>query len=156
MKLTTIGIDLAKNVFQIHGVDQHGKTVLKKQRKRDQMASFFANTPICLVGMEACGGAHHWGRKLQGFGHTVKLIAPQFACRSLGSGLNTVLLDVFFINFPLRNRKRPKQRNRDVHRHVARCAVRLDCGCHRVSFVASKCVDFAGPRYARTCIFPAC
>ncbi|MHB1248635.1 MAG: IS110 family RNA-guided transposase [Polaromonas sp.] len=78
MKLTTIGIDLAKNVFQIHGVDQHGKTVLKKQLKRDQMASFFANTPACLVGMEACGGAHHWARKLQSFGHTVKLIAPQF------------------------------------------------------------------------------
>ena len=78
MKLTTIGIDLAKNVFQVHGVDQHGKTVLKKQLKREQMASFFANTPTCLVGMEACGGAHHWARKLQGFGHTVKLIAPQF------------------------------------------------------------------------------
>ena len=53
MKLTTIGIDLAKNVFQVHGVDQHGKTVLKKQLKRDQMAIFFANTPACLVGMEA-------------------------------------------------------------------------------------------------------
>ncbi len=53
MMLTSIGIDLAKNVFQIHGVDQHGKTVLKKQLKRDQMASFFANTPSCLVGMEA-------------------------------------------------------------------------------------------------------
>ena len=50
-----------------------------KQLKRDQMASFFANTPTCLVGMEACGGAHHWVRKLQGFGHTVQLIAPQFA-----------------------------------------------------------------------------
>ena len=77
MKLTTIGIDLAKNVFQIHGVDQHGKTVLKKQLKRDQMASFFANTPTCLVGMEACGGAHYWAGQLDGFGHTVKLIAPQ-------------------------------------------------------------------------------
>ncbi len=78
MKLTTIGIDLAKNVFQIHGVDQHGKTVLKKQLKRDQMAVFFANTPPCLVGLEACSGAHHWARKLGSFGHTVKLIAPQF------------------------------------------------------------------------------
>ncbi len=78
MQLTTIGIDLAKNVFQIHGVDQQGKTVLKKQIKRDQMAAFFANTPPCLIGMEACGGAHHWARKLTSFGHTVKLIAPQF------------------------------------------------------------------------------
>jgi transposase len=78
MKLTTIGIDLAKNVFQLHGVDQHGKTVLKKQLKRDQMAVFFANTPPCLVGLEACSGAHYWARKLGSFGHTVKLIAPQF------------------------------------------------------------------------------
>jgi transposase len=78
MKVTTAGIDLAKNVFQVHGVDEHGKTVLKKQLKRDQMAAFFANLPPCLIGVEACGSAHHWARKLQGFGHTVKLMAPQF------------------------------------------------------------------------------
>jgi transposase len=78
MKITTIGIDLAKNVFQIHGVDQRGKTVLKKQLKRTQMAMFFANLPPCLVGMEACASAHHWARKLQGFGHSVRLMAPQF------------------------------------------------------------------------------
>ena len=78
MKITTIGIDLAKSVFQIHGVDQRGKTVLKKQLKRVQMAVFFANLSPCLIGMEACGGAHHWARKLQGFGHTVRLMAPQF------------------------------------------------------------------------------
>jgi len=78
MKITTVGIDLAKNVFQVHGVNEHGKTVLKKQIKRDQMAAFFANLPPCLIGMEACGGAHYWARKLQGFGHTVKLMAPQF------------------------------------------------------------------------------
>jgi transposase len=78
MKITTIGIDLAKNVFQVHGVNEHGKTALKKQIKRDQMATFFVNLPPCLIGMEACGGAHYWARKLQGFGHTVKLMAPQF------------------------------------------------------------------------------
>lgn len=78
MKITTVGIDLAKNVFQIHGIDEHGKAVLKKQLRRDQMATFFVNLPPCLIGMEACGSAHHWARKLQGFGHTVRLIAPQF------------------------------------------------------------------------------
>ncbi|EQD66539.1 transposase IS116/IS110/IS902 family protein [mine drainage metagenome] len=78
MKITTVGIDLAKNVFQLHGVDRHGKTVLRKQIKRDQMAVFFANLPTCLIGMEACGSAHHWARKLQGMGHTVRLMAPQF------------------------------------------------------------------------------
>lgn len=78
MKITTVGIDLAKNVFQIHAVDEQGKTVLKKQLKRDQMAEFFVNLPACLIGMEACGSSHHWARKLQGYGHTVKLMAPQF------------------------------------------------------------------------------
>lgn len=78
MKLTTVGIDLAKNVFQVHGVDERGKPVLKKQLKRDQLAPFFAVLAPCLIGMEACESAHHWARKLQAFGHTVKLMAPQF------------------------------------------------------------------------------
>jgi transposase len=78
MKITTLGIDLAKNVFQIHGVDECGHAVLKKTLRRDQMAKFFANLEPCLVGMEACGSAHFWARKLQGYGHVVKLMAPQF------------------------------------------------------------------------------
>lgn len=78
MEITTIGIDLAKNVFQIHGANQHGRPVLRKQLKRDQMSAFFANLPPCLIGMEACGSAHHWARKLQTFGHTIRLMAPQF------------------------------------------------------------------------------
>ena len=78
MKITTVGIDLAKNVFQVHGIDERGTVLLRKQLRRDQMAAFFANLPSCVIGMEACGGAHHWARKLQGFGHTVRLMAPQF------------------------------------------------------------------------------
>lgn len=78
MKVTTLGIDLAKNVFQLHGVNAHGKTVLTKQVKRQQMAEFFVKLPACLIGMEACASAHYWARKLQGLGHTVKLMAPQF------------------------------------------------------------------------------
>jgi len=78
MKITTIGIDLAKEVFQIHGVDGRGKAVLRKQLKRKDMAKFFANLEPCLIGMEACGSAHHWARKLGEYGHTVKLMAPQF------------------------------------------------------------------------------
>ena len=73
-----MGLDLAKNVFQIHAVDERGKLVVRKQLRRDQMAVFFAKLPPCLVGMEACASAHHWARKLQVFGHTVRLIAPQF------------------------------------------------------------------------------
>jgi transposase len=78
MKTATIGIDLAKHVFQVHGVDEHGKASLKKQLKRAQVAEFFATLPPCVVGIEACGSAHHWARKLQSFGHTVRLMAPQF------------------------------------------------------------------------------
>lgn len=78
MKITTVGIDLAKNVFQVHAVNEAGKKVFNKQLKREQMAEFFARLPPCLIGMEACGSAHHWARKLASFGHTVRLMAPQF------------------------------------------------------------------------------
>lgn len=78
MNLTTIGIDLAKNVFQVHGANEKGKAVLKKQLKRTQMLPFFANLAPCRIGMEACGSAHYWARKLQALGHTVQLIAPQY------------------------------------------------------------------------------
>lgn len=78
MEITTIGIDLAKHVFQLHGVDRQGNMVLKKQLKRHQMATFFAKLSPCLIGMEACGSAHFWARKLQAQGHIVKLMAPQF------------------------------------------------------------------------------
>jgi transposase len=76
--IATIGLDLAKNVFQIHGVDARGRVVMKKTLRRAQVLTFFGQLPPCLVGMEACGGAHFWARKLQGFGHTVRLMAPQF------------------------------------------------------------------------------
>jgi transposase len=78
MNIKRIGIDLAKTVFQLHGVDGHEKPVLRKKLKREQMLPFFGNLPPCLIGMEACGGAHYWARELQKYGHTVKLIAPQF------------------------------------------------------------------------------
>jgi transposase len=78
MKITTIGIDLAKEIFQIHGTNEHGKVLLRTQIKRKDMAKYFANIEPCLLGMEACGSAHYWARKLEGYGHTVKLMAPQF------------------------------------------------------------------------------
>ena len=78
MNITTVGIDLAKNVFQVHGVDARGKAVLCKQLRRVQVSAFFGNLPPCVIGMEACASAHHWARALQRFGHTVRLMAPQF------------------------------------------------------------------------------
>ena len=67
MKITTMGIDLAKNVFQVHGIAERGKAVLRKQLRRSQVAVFFGNLPPCLIGMEACAGAHYWARTLQCF-----------------------------------------------------------------------------------------
>jgi transposase len=78
MQITTIGLDLAKNVIQLHAVNQHGKAVLKKSLRRNQVLPFFANLTPCLIGMEACSSAHYWARKLQTMGHTVRLMAPQF------------------------------------------------------------------------------
>jgi transposase len=78
MKHTMISIDLAKSVFQLHGVDDKGHAVMKKQLKRAQVLPFFANLTPCRVGMEACGSAHYWARKLQALGHTVQLIPPQY------------------------------------------------------------------------------
>lgn len=78
MKITSVGIDLAKNVLQIHGADENGKPVMRKQLKRNQVMTYFANLEPCLIGMEACGSAHHWARQLQNLGHEVRLISPQF------------------------------------------------------------------------------
>ena len=78
MNIATIGIDLAKNVFQLHGVNDHGKAVLRRQIHRGQMRGLFINLPPCVIGMEACASAHYWARTLEGYGHTVHLIAPQF------------------------------------------------------------------------------
>lgn len=76
--ITTVGIDLAKNVFHVHAVDARGHVVVSKSLRRSQVARFFAQLSPCLVGMEACCSAHHWARKLQSYGHTVRLMAPQF------------------------------------------------------------------------------
>mgnify|MGYP006146056075 FL=1 len=77
-EITTIGVDLAKNVFQLHGADAQGRVVLRKQLKRAQFLSFFVNLPPVLVAMESCSSAHHWARELSKLGHQVRLIAPQF------------------------------------------------------------------------------
>ena len=78
MTITTIGIDLAKNSFQLHGVDRTGRTVLRKKLSRSRFLAFFADLPACTIGMEACGGAHHWARELTKLGHTVRLMPPQY------------------------------------------------------------------------------
>lgn len=76
--LAVLGIDLAKQSFQLHGVDKDGQVVLKKKLGRKQLSAFVANLPVCLIGLEACGGAHHWARLLAKMGHAVRMMAPQF------------------------------------------------------------------------------
>lgn len=76
--VAVLGIDLAKQSFQLHGVDKNGATVLKKKLARKDLCEFIARLPVCTIGIEACGGANHWVRVFQKFGHTVHMIAPQF------------------------------------------------------------------------------
>ena len=78
MQITTLGLDVAKHVFQLHGVDQRGHVVLTTRLSRAKVLPFLAQLPPCLIGMEASGGAHYWARELTKLGHTVKLMSPQF------------------------------------------------------------------------------
>ena len=78
MRVTTIGLDLAKHVFQVHGVNAEGRPVLRKRLRRSEVATFFAALPPCLVGMEACATAHHWARELRRLGHEVRLMPPAY------------------------------------------------------------------------------
>src|ERR1700736_6540450 len=74
MQVTTIGLDIAKNVFQVHGIDAKEKVVVRKQLRRSQVIAFFKALPPCLIGMEACATAHHWARELTKLGHEVRLM----------------------------------------------------------------------------------
>lgn len=78
MEITTLGIDLAKNVFQLHGVDAFGKPILRKRLSRSKLLPFLANLPACLIGIEACGSSNHWARQLRALGHEVRQISPQY------------------------------------------------------------------------------
>lgn len=88
MKVVRIGLDIAKNIFQVHGVDQHGKAVLKKTLSRGEVLGFFANTPASLIGIEACAGSHYWARELIKLGHDARLMAAQFVSPYRKSGKN--------------------------------------------------------------------
>jgi transposase len=76
--VTTIGLDIAKSVFQVHGVDAHGHVLVRRQLKRRRVLSFFQRLPPCLVGIEACASSHHWSREIQALGHTVRLMPPAY------------------------------------------------------------------------------
>jgi len=77
-EVSTIGLDIAKHVFQVHGADASGRVVFRKKIPRSKLMEFFASQPRCVVALEACGGAHHWGREIGKLGHTARLIPPAY------------------------------------------------------------------------------
>ena len=76
--VTTIGLDIAKSVFQVHGIDAEGKVIIRRQLKRRYLLAFFQKLPPCLVGIEACATSHYWSRELRRLGHTVRLMPPAY------------------------------------------------------------------------------
>ena len=88
MDITTVGLDLAKNVFQVHGINAAGKVIVRRRLRRAQVGEFFAVLKPCLVGMEACGTAHFWARELVVLGHKVKIIPPSYVKAYVRRGKN--------------------------------------------------------------------
>lgn len=88
--IVTLGIDLAKNLFQLHGEDAAGNRVLKKQMTRKKLSAFMSALPPCLVGLEACGGSHYWTKLFQSYGHDVRMMAPYFVAAYVKSNKNDV------------------------------------------------------------------
>ncbi len=98
-EIATVGLDLAKHVFQVHGADASGRMVLRKKLRRNQVLAFFSQLPCCVVAMEACGGAHFWGREIGKMGHEVRLIPPAYvkpvvkpACAAPSSGMLSIVM----------------------------------------------------------------
>lgn len=88
MKMTTVGLDLAKNIFQIHGIDTNGEVVVRRRLRRAQLRQFFTAIEPCLIGIEACGAAHFWARELLALGHDVKLMPPSYVKPYVKRGKN--------------------------------------------------------------------
>jgi transposase len=120
-EITTIGLDLAKHVFQVHGIDAQGTTVLRKRLRRGQELAFFSRIPRCVVGLEACATAHYWARELGAIGHEVRLMPAQYVRRTSNATSPTP---------PMRKRfaRRLGDRPRDLCRS-RRPTSKLPCCC---------------------------
>lgn len=129
MSIITVGIDLAKNVFAVHGVDENGKAVLVKPKiSREHLSGLIAQLPPCVVGMEACSGAHHWARQFCQHGHTVHRMAPKFVTpyRMSGKGGKNDAADAAAICEAVR---RPHMRFvpvKEEHQQIILCLHRTD------------------------------
>ena len=98
MQVTTIGLDIAKNVFQVHGIDAAEKVVVRKQFRRSQVLEFFKALPPCLIGMEACATAHYWARELTKLGHKVRLMPARDVKAYIKRNKTRLLLAVGIVN----------------------------------------------------------
>lgn len=128
-QIQTIGIDLAKNVFQVHGVDESHEVVLVRQLRRNQVVPFFEKLQPCLVGMEACATAHHWARELMKLGHNVRLIPPVYVKAYVKRSKNDAVMQ------PRSAKPSPDRRcglcqskQKSSRRHW-RCIARVTCSC---------------------------
>ena len=90
--VTTVGLDIAKSVFQVHGIDAAGQVVIRRQLKRRYVLAFFEKLPACLVGIEACASSHHWSRELKALGHTVRLMPQSIRSLQIAFDLSLSLL----------------------------------------------------------------
>jgi len=131
--VSIIGLDPAKNVFQVHGVDETGAVVLRKQLRRSGVLKYFAQLSPCLIGMEACGGAHYWSRELSRLGHDVRIIAPAFVKPYLKANKN----DRNDAEAICEAVQRPSMRfvYRPRHQHNSRCCtciMDVNCWCGSV------------------------
>jgi transposase len=108
--ITTIGLDIAKSVFQVHGVDAQGNVVFRRQLKRRYVLSFFQKLPPCLVGIEACATSHYWSRELQALGHKVRLMPPAYVKpyvkrqKNDAADAETCCPEIQILYFPFRER----------------------------------------------------
>lgn len=99
MSVSVIGIDIAKNVFQLHGIDNKGKVVLKERVSRKKLITVLSNLPKCLIGIEACSTSNYWGRELTKLGHTVKLISPQYVKPYVKTNKNDSQAELYLSKF---------------------------------------------------------
>jgi transposase len=90
MNIIALGIDIAKNVFQLHGIDANGTIVLQKKLRREKLIEFVAQLPACKIGMESCSGSNYWAKEFQALGHEIKLISPQFLKPYVKSNKNDI------------------------------------------------------------------
>ena len=136
-EVTTIGLDIAKNVFHAHGADATGQMVFSRKLTRAKLLDFFAAQPSCLIAMEACGGAHHWARQLAQLGHSVRLIPPAY----VKPFVNLCAGEHNFTNHEVAIQRRNAARLADFHRFCSFSSALFQSVSSQASTLASRFQD---------------